>query len=325
MEQSLVNSILNHPPAEAWQIIISTLWNIFVDPIRKDLADAKTTERDRIVGEIDNLLAGAAWSLWQNVIDSPHKTSTQLREFWKEENGGKAILILDALSLREACWIVEEAGKRDFTIQMQKATLSEIPGDTTPFAKVLGYNQRSSLANNSGKSNLFPDTYTESVDIPFADCCSLIPPEPKVIFWHHWPDSTIHDFANDGNGGQKLAKSVADTLTGTEFWNFVERLATGRTLVITGDHGYAHAGLFRDLHNKAQAEYMKKLFKSGRSTVASIEEKHNWVPPLTYELNAHTLAMGRRKWKSPGGYPTLAHGGLSLLEVAVPFIKINKI
>jgi hypothetical protein len=33
---------------------------------------------------------------------------------------------------------------------------------------------------------------------------------------------------------------------------------------------------------------------------------------------------GRRKWKSAGGYPTLIHGGLSVLEVAVPFIELSK-
>jgi hypothetical protein len=36
------------------------------------------------------------------------------------------------------------------------------------------------------------------------------------------------------------------------------------------------------------------------------------------------FALGRRKWRSAGGYPTLAHGGLSLLEVAAPFVEISK-
>jgi hypothetical protein len=36
----------------------------------------------------------------------------------------------------------------------------------------------------------------------------------------------------------------------------------------------------------------------------------------------HLYVNGRRKWKSQGGYPTLTHGGLSVLEVAVPFIEL---
>jgi hypothetical protein len=39
---------------------------------------------------------------------------------------------------------------------------------------------------------------------------------------------------------------------------------------------------------------------------------------------AHLLALGRRKWRSQGGYPTLTHGGLSLLEVLSPFVEITK-
>ncbi len=31
--------------------------------------------------------------------------------------------------------------------------------------------------------------------------------------------------------------------------------------------------------------------------------------------------MGQRKWTVQGGFPFLCHGGMSLLEVAVPFIE----
>jgi hypothetical protein len=36
------------------------------------------------------------------------------------------------------------------------------------------------------------------------------------------------------------------------------------------------------------------------------------------------FALGRRKWKSQGGYPTLTHGGLTVLEVASPFIELSR-
>ncbi len=63
-----------------------------------------------------------------------------------------------------------------------------------------------------------------------------------------------------------------------------------------------------------------------------------WVPPLLFERLRHldfahnpffahadaAFSLGRRKWKSQGGYPTLTHGGLSLLEVAVPFIELSR-
>ena len=325
MEQALINSILRSSSSQAWETILSEMWGQFSPPMSKGKADALTTERDRNAGELDTLLAGAAWDLWNEVPTSPHKTSDHLKNFWEQESQGKAILILDALSLREACWILQEAEARGFAINKQQATLSEVPGDTTPFAKALGFGQRSALVDNGGKSSSFPGAVTESVDMPFADCTSLIKPDPAIIFWHHWPDCAMHDLDMDGNGGQKLTRTATETLTSDDFWKFIEKLSTGRKLVITGDHGYAQSGLFRDIHDKEQSEYMKKTFKSGRATNTTEDTVHNWVPPLTLDMQGSKLALGRRKWKSQGGYPTLTHGGLSLLEVAVPFIELEKI
>lgn len=42
------------------------------------------------------------------------------------------------------------------------------------------------------------------------------------------------------------------------------------------------------------------------------------------ELHSLSLEPRRKKWKRQVGYPTLAHGGLTLLEVAVPWIEISK-
>ena len=52
-------------------------------------------------------------------------------------------------------------------------------------------------------------------------------------------------------------------LTSDDFWGFVERLATGRRLVITSDHGYAATGLFSDAADE-QAAFLKRRPESGR-------------------------------------------------------------
>ena len=104
-------------------------------------------------------------------------------------------------------------------------------------------------------------------------------------------------------------------------------MTTGRRLVITSDHGYAASGLFADVSDKEQAAWLKANFGSSRFAYGAGSSQH-WVPPISLCLStAHgtnQFAVGRRKWKSAGGYPTLAHGGLSLLEVAVPFIILEK-
>lgn len=324
MDTILLNILMSSCPQSSWKQILNEVWKIFEAPINLDKADAITTERDKKVGMLDTLLSGAAWDLWYEVKESELKTSKQLQNFWSEESKGKAILILDALSLREACWILEGAKNRDYTINASHATLAELPGDTTPFAKALGFGQRSSLADNNGKSAYFPNAYTDCIGSPFADCIGLVKSERNIIFWHHWPDSSIHELSNDGSGAQRITKSAAEILTGKDFWDFVDRLCTGRKLVITGDHGYANVGLFRNLSYKDQSDYMKNLFGSGRSTKNPPMSNHSWVPPLALEMNDHLIALGRRKWKSQGGYPTLAHGGLSLMEMTVPYIQIER-
>src|SRR6185312_3796761 len=110
------------------------------------------------------------------------------------------------------------------------------------------------------------------------------------------------------------------------FWSFVDRLATGRRLLVTSDHGYAACGEFHDLGGD-QAKYMKDVYKSGRS-VPGVGADAAWVPPIDLTLTSahgtHQYVLGRRKWKSAAGYPTLQHGGLSLLELFVPFLELTK-
>lgn len=154
----------------------------------------------------------------------------------------------------------------------------------------------------------------------------MIGAEPNWVFWHHWPDSRVHDLSVAGQGLETLSKESAQQLLSDEFWTFIERLATGRRLVITSDHGYAAPGLFTDAPED-QAKFLRETFKSGRS-VSNSGDTGPWIPPIalsvTSRRGAYRLALGRRKWKSQGGYPTLAHGGLSLLEVLSPFVELTK-
>jgi hypothetical protein len=47
------------------------------------------------------------------------------------------------------------------------------------------------------------------------------------------------------------------------------------------------------------------------------------MPPIVVTHNEHHIVMGQRKWKvQGGGFPHVCHGGLSLPEVAVPFIEL---
>jgi hypothetical protein len=254
-------------------------------------------------------------------------TADALTQWWSEHDQGRAVLILDALSLREIPWLIAGAEARGLKVGNARATGAELPPDTTPFAKALGFGQRSSLGNNgAGGAHKLQGARTETTDIDWQSCAEMIGSEPDWVFWHHWPDKDVHDFADPAEGLRPLVEKAGEYLRGDAFWSLVSRLAQGRRLVITSDHGYAASELFTDA-NAEQSTYLKQVYKSGRWSDAS-HDAGDWVPPIDLRLDTrhgpHLFVNGRRKWKSAGGYPTLTHGGLSVLEVAVPFIELSK-
>lgn len=323
----LLTSVLTAPPVQAWGSIADHLWDEFHPPISGSV-DAEVVRRDRSITELDNVLSGTAWDLWDSFEAVVPRSSQALIEFWGSVPGGKAILILDGLSLREAPWLIQGATERGYTIRKSTALGSELPAETTAFANALGFSQRSALENNGASgTHKLPGAATEAGDLPFADCVNRVGSQPGYVFWHHWPDVQMHDLAGPGLAVGKLAKETHPRLMSEDFWSFVERLTTGRRLVITGDHGYAATGLFPDLDDKHQANHMKDVFKGQRFADGSATDAP-WMPPvertLTTAHGTHRYVLGRRKWKSPSGYPTLQHGGLSLLEVFVPFIELSR-
>lgn len=323
-----LDSVLTAPPREAWQVIFENLWEIFSGPLTIQQVEQWITARERKVNDLELLLSSAAWELWREFESAVPHASQAIIDFWRGAAGGRAVLILDGLSLRESPWLLQEAERRGYQVQQAGARGSEIPSDTTPFARALGFGQRSSLNNNGGASgHLLPGAHTESLNVAWDYCLDWIGSQPNIVLWHHWPDDRIHQFAEPGDGFQKLCREAAQQLTSDSFWRMVERMATGRRLVITSDHGYAYAGMFTDVAKKEQAAWLKTNFGSSRFAHGP-GTAHHWVPPISLCLQTasgtNQFALGRRKWRSAGGYPTLAHGGLSLLEVTVPFIELSK-
>jgi hypothetical protein len=317
---------------DAWKVLFEHVWNVCSPPIHPDKASPDVTKRDADVGAADLFLATAGWDLWRSYEAVVPRTADALASWWTSRGAGRAVLVLDAMSLREVPWLLEGAAKRGYTVHQARATGAELPADTTPFAQALGFAGRGALQNNGGAAKgRLPGATTDSTDLPWEDCAAQINPSQDWLLWHHWPDERLHDLSVPGHGLAALAREASEKLRSDSFWNLIHCLTTGRRLVITADHGYAASGQFPDVSDTSQAQYLKDRFKSGR-WAALAELGHTapgaWVPPLDLRLKTihadAAFSLGRRKWKSQGGYPTLTHGGLSLLEVAVPFIELSR-
>jgi len=337
LDAELLQRLTQGSATDAWQFIIERTIGIASRPLTQEIASSEVVKRDREIGEFDLFLASSGWDLWQCFgrpeISGVERTSDRLVRWWNEpgygQSAARAVLILDALSLRELPWLLQGAKERGFTLHTVAATASELPSETNPFARALGLASRSQLqANGGGLAHKLQPAQTETVDLPWQDCEALVSNASGAqnwLFWHHWPDAKLHDYGA-GQGLELLTKDAAQQLSSDDFWAFVERLATGRHLVITSDHGYAATSYFPDADGEV-AIHLKQIFSSGRSKAGN-GDAGPFVPPVAIQSNgphgAHLLAIGRRKWRSQGGYPTLTHGGLSLLEVLSPFVELAK-
>ena len=327
LDAGVLHRLTKGTPEDAWRVIINKTVEIASKPLAAGNAPSEITKRDREIGALDHFLSSSGWDLWQAFGDTVERTSDRLVRWWAEPYSAKAVLILDGLSLRELPWLLQGAKERGFTLHEVTANASELPGETNEFARALGFGSRSQLQNNGGGlAHSLQPVHTECVDMAWKDCAGLIDAAPNWVFWHHWPDSKVHDGSGAGQGLDILARDAAEQLSSDDFWAFVERLATGRRLVVTSDHGYAATGYFPDADGDV-GQFLKKTFSSGRSKAGS-GDTGPFVPPVALQINsphgANLLAVGRWKWKSQGGYPTLTHGGLSLLEVLSPFVEITK-
>lgn len=324
---SALQAITQGSDDDAWRVIVEQAIEIATKPLAVGNAPSEVVRRDREIGALDLFLSSTGWDLWQAFGNSVERTSDRLTRWWAAPFNAKAVLILDGLSLRELPWLLQGAKEHGFTTHEVAAHASELPGETDEFARALGFASRSKLQNNGGGlAHKLQAANTETVDLPWKDCAALIGSAPNQIFWHHWPDAKLHDGSGAGQGLEPLTKNVAEQLGSDEFWAFVARLATGRRLVITSDHGYAASGYFPDAEGEV-GQFLKQTFASSRSK-AGTGYTGPFVPPVALQINSphgpHLLALGRRKWRSQGGYPTLTHGGLSLLEVLSPWIEISK-
>lgn len=320
----LLRQLQQATPAEAWAMLAKHALEA-CDAISHEgkSAEAAARLRDEALRTLDAWLAGAGWDLWAEFGSAMPRTADRLVAWWEAIplGAGAAVLVLDGLSLRELPLLRHGAGANGFAITSAEATGAELPGDTNAFANALGVAARNTLADNDPPAGFrLSGATTEVADMPWADCAAQVKAEPRWLFWHAWPDSRFHN----GGSFQALAKNAAETFADAAFWAFLRRLATGRRLLVTSDHGYAHIGSFPDTEGD-QKTWLRGVFAGGRT--ASDGETGAWSPPLALALEGRQgrvrLPLGRRKWPVPGGNASLGHGGLTLLEALSPFVELR--
>ena len=298
------------------------VWSHILNKLQKVATKAQLSDLHNEIKVADRLLAESAWPLWQAYLDSAPRTVTTLSQWWgKRSSYGRAVLILDALSLRELPALLAGAQAHGITPSRVTVTGSEVPSDTTHFAKALGSPSRAKLANNNtpAKFILGQAVYTDVLTLPFADCVGTLPHERHIFLWHSWLDDQIHLYHKTP---KQIYHSAPKMLQSDDFWKLIKRLCQGRHLLITSDHGYVESKRFTTETDKQVTNALREALGASRYKKAQTSWAHHFMPPLVIKANRYHVVMGQRKWKVQGGFPDLCHGGLSLLEVAVPFVEL---
>ena len=128
---SLVRTLQTGTAEEAWKAIFDFSWDTcapgFDDKIKPNVID-----RNRQMADVDLFLATAGWDLWVAYPSAVTRTCDALADWWGSHDAGRAVLILDGLSLRETPWLLEGAKKRGYAIDQACATGAELRiGDPT--------------------------------------------------------------------------------------------------------------------------------------------------------------------------------------------------
>lgn len=309
--------ILGHrSPEDAWSMLFENVGELARNTASPVELHNKTIQPDR-------LLAEGAWDLWNGYPTAAHRTSDALRSWWAAPTGqGRAILILDALSLRELPVLLAAAAARNIHPTKVSVTGSEAPSESNTFAHALGLPSRGALSH-SGYPMSFcfasDGPWTDVLAVPFEDCIPMIQPQRDVVLWHEWLDNLLHVHSN---APDQVYHAASLGLQGDGFWKLVDRLRTGRRLLITADHGYAASRLFATNENDPEVvDALRATFGASRCKPATQPWTRSLMPPVVFTHNGHHMVMGQRKWTVQGGFPYLCHGGLTLLEVAVPFLE----
>src|SRR5262245_13400217 len=108
-------------PATAWKGILVALRDVA-------LQSGKASSLDRMTVAPDRLLANTAWNLWDEFLHYAPTVVNELKQFWVQTTAfGTAVLILDALSLRELPLIAGAANDRGIKPIRADAVAAQIP------------------------------------------------------------------------------------------------------------------------------------------------------------------------------------------------------
>lgn len=296
--QSLVEE--ENPLPLLWSYLRKNIWTPSKGQSLQDYYDEgekKTTALEETINKIYG-------EIYTNHI--PYYCRHAYKDIAPEED--QTLLIMDAMSLREAGLLISELQEEGYAIQNETFGTASLPSDTNSFRDKIQYSQLKNQLSHVDVKNQDPD---------IVDDIRLI--------WCRFPDSYIENIQE----GTTQISTLEETFRKTRevFFKIVNQI--DGPVLVTSDHGYVRteAGYTFTVSDSVKSK-LRDAFGNNRS-VTSEELPGGRGEELTEEsacvnYGDDYVARARTTWPMHGKYSVYSHGGTSLLEVITPKFIVRK-
>jgi len=283
-------------------------------------AEEYLLQGEKLVHEAEELLAKAAYQFYDELAAAAADAKTLAPLL----TGKTAVVIFDGASLREAPIFLNKAKESGFRAVEQGISFAALPSDTVDFVdqRLLGKRvppkllpQRQELKDRKVKACYFADAISSQT----VECAE----GQGVLLWSAFPDVTYRD------SEARFARHFAGmpSLYDAAWKNTVMQVPRGRRVLVTSDHGYIFLGAGFD---STRPDGACALLEQKRNKIFS-EEETLPNPETEKDLQVfpdRRLAMLRGRLKNrpqgPSANRIYRHGGLSLMEMLVPWIVFER-
>ncbi len=272
------------------------------------------------VNKLEEIIAASAPRVYDEFLESP-PSDRDILNFLKN-NSDSAVVIFDGLSLREMPILKKMCEESGFQIKEFDVSWGCVPSETMDF-----------IAQRLGLINTSPSQLPNKPALKELGISAYYYAQPSdrrrlnkndsLLLWSSFPDSTY------GDSGARFAHHFDQihTLVETAWRNTVQDIPKNKTIIVTSDHGYVFFGPGLSFPRSNEALRPLNAFLSGER-FCKFEKREDVPehPDLKVIEDKHlALIKGRVQTHPPGTASTklYKHGGLSIMEMLVPWIKIE--
>lgn len=281
---------------------------------------------EQLVNELEEVLCAAAWRVYDAFLESV-ADNRHLRHYLTSGQQ-RAAVVFDGLSLREVPLIKRLAEQSGLRIVEEGCSVAATPSETIDFiATRLGVGSIGPT-QLAGSASLRSDGITCHYLGQVNERCSLNASAQAILVWSSFPD---YRYTERDAKFPELFENLHNMMM-TAWQNSVQAIvqeSPGRRILVTSDHGYVYFGSGCSFGwDNSIVVPMTAYF--GGERFARLAEKPN--PPNhrgVHVLSDRGVAMIRGRVQThprgEGARRLYKHGGMSLMEMLVPWLVLEAV